>query len=314
MSGTKISVIGGTGFVGRYLVHDLAAKGAIVRVISRNPVRGRGLVSSGAVGQITLEKGSILNRDDMVRAVKGADIVINLTGIMSERGSQKFAAVHAQGAEKLAKAAREAGADRFIHMSALGVEKAVHSKYARTKISGEQAVRAAFPNATIVRPSAIFGPEDGFLNMFAAIASLSPVVPLIGSGKTIMRPVYVGDVARAITKIAFDDSSSGKIYEFGGGVDYSLRQIIEFVMSVIGRDRILVPLPFSLAGVIAVMAELMPKPLLTYDQVQMLKYDNVPDGSRPGLAALGILPTAMEIEAPEYLYRYRSGNVFGHRA
>lgn len=301
-----ITIFGGTGFLGTYVVKELAKTGATIRVVSRNPDRALQLKTAGSPGQIALMQGNIRNQESVKTAVEGAEIVINLVGLMSEHGKQNFSAIHAQAAESLAKAAKNAGTKRFIHISALGADKPSHSKYARTKLNGEKAVIAAFPNATIVRPGILFGPEDNFFNRFACMAALSPFLPLIGGGRTKFQPVYVGDIAKAIAAIAANDMTAGKIYELGGPSVYTFHDLMEILLSMIGHKRLLLPVPFFLAFFWATFLELLPSPLLTRDQVQLLKRDNVVNGASLTFDHLAIKPTNLESVLPGYLERYRS--------
>lgn len=305
-----ITIFGGSGFVGTYLVRELAKTGAMIRVICRNAAAGMAIKTSGDVGQIVVESGSILDKDAVARAVKGSDIVINLVGVLHESGTQRFAAIQAQGAERVAKAAREAGVKRFIHMSALGVDKAMRSKYARTKLTGEKAVRAAFPDATIIRPSLIFGAEDQFFNRFAQMASLSPFLPLIGGGRTCFQPVYVVDVAKAMIAALEKPEAAGQIYELGGPTRYSFKELMHYTLRETGLRRALLPIPYGIAKLLGLMLECLPTPPLTYDQVQLLKTDNVVSKDAKTLADLGITPSNLESIVPPYLVRYRKGGQF----
>ena len=243
------------------------------------------------------------NRAIWLTRLAGSFAVINLVGVLYEKGRQKFASLHAQGAEKLAQAAREAGAQRFVQFSALGVDNAPKSKYARTKHLGEKAVLAAFPNATILRPSVVFGREDHFFNQFAGM-SRTGFLPLIGGGKTKFQPVYVSDVADAVSAALSRPDTAGKVYELGGPEVFSLRGIYDFIARATGRDLRYIDLPFACANLMASLTEWLPKPPLTTDQVQMLKYDSVVTEGASGLSVLGIAPTAIELVVPEYLARY----------
>ncbi len=300
-----ITLVGGTGFVGRYVVKRLARAGYLVRVISRNPDKALHLKTAGTPAQIVLTYGDLSKPETLEGKLTGSYAVVNLVGIMFESGRQNFATIHAQGAEKLAKLAKAAGAEAFIHLSAIGVDRAMKSKYARTKATGEQAVLAAFPGATILRPGIIFGPEDGFYNKFAAMAVFSPFLPLIGGGKTRFQPVYVGDVAQAIFETIEDESVRGKIYELGGPSVYTFREILENILAIIDRKRLLLPVPFGLASLLGFFTELLPNPPLTRDQVRLLEVDNVVGEEAKTLADLGVSPTGAEIVVPEYLSRFR---------
>lgn len=306
MSQNKIiTVIGGTGFLGRYVVRLLAREGYSVQVVSRHPARTAALKPSGDVGQIVPIYGDAKNIGPLHDALERSYAIINLTGILYEKGKQSFTAVHAQAPERLAQAAETLGVSRFIHVSALGVDKATGSHYARTKVLGEKAVMAAFPTASILRPSVMFGAEDNFFNQFAQMASLSPALPLIGGGRTRFQPVYVGDVAQAILVCLKNPETQGQTYELGGTQIYSFKEILEYIMRVTGKQRKLVHVPFGMASTMGTFAELMPVPPLTRDQVRLLKTDNVVSPNAKGFAALGISPTSIDMVVPNYLERFK---------
>jgi len=301
----KVTVVGGAGFIGRYLVKRLAQQGWQVRVAVRDPEAASFVKPMGAVGQVQPIQANIRNEASIARAVAGADLVINLAGLMFPGGAQNFQAVHEDGAATVARAAHAAGVGRLIHVSAVGADRDAGSKYARSKDAGETAVRDAFPTATIVRPSTIFGPEDQFFNLFARLATILPVMPLLGGGHSRMQPVYVGDVAQAIAALARDTAPTGGIYELGGPQVLSMAELMSIVCEQTGRERLAVPLPFALAKFYAFFLQLMPWRILTMDQVEMLKTDNVVSGEYPGLAELGVTPTPLDAVLPSYLYRYR---------
>lgn len=307
IAGSLVAVFGGTGFIGRHLVRRLAKAGARVRVVVRDPEAGMFLKPMGEPGQIILDRGNLLDAGSVAEVVAGADIVVNLVGVLYESGPYTFAAVHVEGARSVAEAAKAAGARRLVQVSAIGASKRSPALYARTKAAGEAAVGKAFPGATIVRPSIVFGPEDDFFNRFAALARLVPALPLYGGGRTRFQPVYVGDVAEAIVRILEDAQTAGKTYELGGPHVYTFREVLEIVLRETGRARLLVPLPFWVADLQARAFELLPKPLLTRDQVKMLARDNVVGRKALGLADLGITPTAVEAVVPAYLVRHRRG-------
>ncbi len=300
-------VFGGTGFIGRHLVQRLARAGARVRVVARDPEAGMFLKPMGDPGQVVLSRANLLDAESVADAVAGADIVVNLVGILYESGPCTFAAIHVDGARYVAEAAKAAGAKRLVQVSAIGASNRSPALYARSKAAGEAAAGKAFPGATIVRPSIVFGPEDDFFNRFAALARLAPALPLLGGGRTRFQLVYVGDVAEAIMRILGDGETAGKTYELGGPRVYTFREALEIVLRETGRRRLLVPLPFWAANLQARMLELLPKPLLTRDQVKMLRRDNVVGRKALGLADLGIAPTAVEAVVPAYLVRYRRG-------
>jgi uncharacterized protein YbjT (DUF2867 family) len=305
-----ITVIGGTGFLGKYVVQQLARAGYRVRVVARNPEGALSLRTMGDVGQIALVAGNINNISTLIPALEGAYGVVNLVGLLAESGKQNFAAVHAQGAEKLAAAAKAAGVSRFVQISALGVDKAHGSSYARTKLLGEKAVVAAFPDATVLRPSVIFGPEDNFFNQFACMARFAPALPLIGGGHTKFQPVYVADVAHAVERAITHREYVGRTYELGGPSTYTFKQILEYILLLTVRSKPLVPLPFAIASALGTVNEIAHKiipliPLkLTHDQVNLLKNDNIVSPDALGFADIGIIPTALEVVVPEYLARF----------
>lgn len=307
MAARVATIFGGSGFVGRYLVQQLARRDWVIRVAVRHPDAALFLRPLGHVGQITPIAANIRDDASVAAAVAHADAVVNLVGILHGQGRQTFQAVHVDGARRVAAAAKAAGARRFVHMSALGADPDSPAEYARSKAAGEEAVRAAFPEAAIARPSVIFGPEDDFFNRFAAMARFLPALPLIGGGATKFQPVYVGDVADALAKMVEDPATQGKTYELGGPQIYSFKELLELLLENIGRKRLLVPLPFSLARLQAAFLELLPAPPLTRDQVAQLKRDNVVSGTKPTLADLGIQPTAVEVILPTYLDRFRRG-------
>ncbi|NBX03916.1 MAG: complex I NDUFA9 subunit family protein [Alphaproteobacteria bacterium] len=303
-----ITVVGGTGFLGRYVVAQLAKAGFTLRVIVRNTnsPAAQALKTSGDIGQIVLVSGNLARPESLKGKLEGSLAVVNLVGILAEGGSQKFARLHAQGAEKLAKMAKAAHVSRFIQVSALGVDKAHGSRYANSKMLGEQAVMAAFPDATILRPSVIFGAEDNFLNQFARMAAFSPALPLIGGGETKFQPVYAGDVARAIVACIINNATAGRLFELGGSETFTFRQLVEYVLEKIGKKRCLISIPFSIAGIMGAVMQHLPAPLLTRDQVQLLKYDNVVESGALKLTDLGITPTKLDAIASHYLARFNT--------
>jgi uncharacterized protein YbjT (DUF2867 family) len=306
------TIFGGSGFIGRYIVQRLAQRGWILRIAVRRPDEALFLKPMGDVGQITPIAANIRHDASVAAAVAGVDHVINLVGVLYEAGAQRFAAVHAEGARRVAAAAKAAGAKRLLHVSALGADPQSPARYARTKAEGEAAVRAAFPEAVILRPSIVFGPEDDFFNRFAEMARFSPVLPLIGGGKTRFQPVYVGNVADAAAKILAAPEEgpfphAGKIYELAGPRVYSFKELMELLLADIGRRRLLLPIPWGLARLQAAVLGLLPRPLLTLDQLKLLARDNVAGGALPGFAALGLTPDGPEAIIVAYLDRFRPG-------
>lgn len=306
-------VFGGGGFIGRHLVRRLAKQGAVVRVPSRHVSRLGFLRTAGMVGQIVPEMIDVYDDVELAAAIEGADVVVNLIGILAESGRATFETVHSTLPGRIAAAAAKAGVSRLVQVSAIGASEHSASAYARSKAAGEAATLAAFPNATIVRPSIVFGPEDQFFNRFASMSSISPVLPLIGGGETRFQPVYVGDVADGIMAILNRPESEGRIYEFGGPGTYSFRDLMAMMLKEIGANRLLAPIPWGLASFQAGLLEKLPIKMLTRDQVELLKVDNVASGGLPGLADLGITPTAVEVILPTYLDRFRRGGRFGQQ-
>jgi uncharacterized protein YbjT (DUF2867 family) len=306
------TVFGGSGFIGRYVVRDLAVRGWQVRAAVRRPDEALFLKTSGALGQITPVAANIRDRASVIRAIAGAEAVINLVGILHEGGPQKFQSVQAEGPRTIAEEAAKAGVRHLVHVSAIGADPNSGSAYARTKAAGEAGVRQAFPGATILRPSIVFGPEDDFFNRFAQMAMISPALPLIGGGTTRFQPVYVGDVANAVMKAIETPAAAGKTYELAGPKAYSFAELLRLMLTEIGRKRLLLPLPFPVASLMGAVMQCLPNPQLTADQVRQLKRDNVPSPGSAGLNDLGIAPTAVEAIIPTYLDRYRARS-FYHR-
>ncbi len=322
-----ITVFGGSGFLGRHLIKRLAARGYAVRAAVRDIESAAHLKPMGEAGQVVAWPADIKDAGSARAAIEGAAAVVNLVGILTPWGKQSFERVHVDGAANVATVAAALGIRRVLHMSALGADKASRSIYAQTKARAEEVVLSAFPNATIFRPSVVFGPEDSFFNLFAGISRLSPFMPVMGaplfpkvsfggeSGVSInffgvggpkFQPVYVGDVADAMVNALEDNSSMGKTYELGGPAIYSFKEIMEFILSATGRRRILLPVSLIVAEFKALFLGLLPKPLLTRDQVALLYHDNVVSGKHPGLSDLGVQAHAVEAVVPVYLDRYRT--------
>jgi uncharacterized protein YbjT (DUF2867 family) len=303
------TVFGGSGFIGRYVVKRLAAQDYIVRVAVRDTEAALFLKPMGAVGQIVPLYAPVGQEAAVARAVEGADIVINLTGILAERHKGDFIAVHRDGAGRIARLAAAAGAANLVHISAIGADPDSPSAYGRSKGQGEQAVRDAFPAAVILRPSILFGAEDQFFNRFAGMAMVSPVVPIVG-GATKFQPVYVGDVAEAIL-IATAGNHSGKLIELGGPEVKTFKELIEYMLKVTQRHRVVLDMPLALARFNALFLERLPGKLLTGDQIKLLQRDNVVAADALDLASLGLTPTPMDMIVPQYLTRYRRGGSHG---
>ncbi|MFQ5971581.1 MAG: complex I NDUFA9 subunit family protein [Alphaproteobacteria bacterium] len=311
MAFSRVTIFGGSGFIGRYIVERLADRGVVVTVAVRDPEGAKFLRPLGDVGQITPVRANLRAEESVRRAVLGADAVINLVGVLYETGRQTFKAVHEEGARAVARAARDAGASRLVHLSAIGAGPQSASAYARSKAAGEAAVMKAFPTATILRPSIVFGPEDGFFNRFAALARLLPALPLYGGGTTRFQPVYVGDVAAAVLAVLDDPATAGLAYELGGPRVYSFAELMRLTLEQIRRRRLLVPVPFLIGFLQAWFLERAPRPLLTRDQLRQLRADNIVADDAHTLAELGITPTPAETILPTYLDRYRPGGRVG---
>jgi NADH dehydrogenase len=321
-AGRIVTVFGGSGFVGRHVVRALAKAGWRVRVATRRPDLAFFLQPAGKVGQIHAVQANIRYPDSVAAAVRDATAVVNLVGILSPSGAQSFEALQHLGAASVAKAASAAGAQFFVQMSAIGAGPDQASVYAKTKAAGESAVTQAFPRASILRPSVVFGPEDDFFNRFATMAQMLPFMPLIGGGRTKLQPVFVDDVAEAVLR-CLDESSCGKLYELGGPEIVTMRDIMSYVLHVIGRKRLLVALPFPLAKLVGLNCEiasklslgLMPPALMvTRDQVELLRQDNVVSAAAIAegrtLTGLGIAPCSYGAIVPTYLYRFRKTGQF----
>jgi NADH dehydrogenase len=308
-----VTVFGGSGFIGAQAVRQLAKAGWRIRVAVRNPAKAYAMRLHGDVGQIDIVQANVRNPPSLRRALSGATASVNLVAVAYETGRQGFQALHVMGAKNVAEAARAEGVTRLVQMSALGADAASDSKYARTKAEGEAAARAVYPDAVVLRPSVVFGPEDHFFNRFAALAQTSPVLPLIGGGDTRFQPVFVGDVSKALARVAAAPEAAGKTYELGGPAVFTFRQLMEMMLSEIGKRRFLAPLPWPVASLLGEAGDLMgalTPPPITADQVILLKSDNVASGAYPGLADLGITPTTLEAVLPSYLYRYRKGGQY----
>ena len=308
-----ITVFGGSGFIGRYVVGRLARmEGVGVRVPCRHPGEAGFLKPAGEIGTVVPMAVDVLNDDSVATVLAGSDTVINLIGILYESGRWTFPAVHTEAAGRIARLAKAAGVRRLVHLSAIGADSASSSAYARTKALGEQEVLAAFPQATILRPSIVFGPEDSFFNRFGKMALVSPVLPLIGGGHTRFQPVYVGDVAAAILAALDDPNSQGKTYELGGPRVFSFRELLELLLEQIQRRRTLVNVPWCWADFQGAILEKLPNPMLTRDQVRLLKTDNVVKDGALGLADLGVTATPVEVVIGAYLARFRPGGGYCH--
>ncbi|WP_024514903.1 complex I NDUFA9 subunit family protein [Bradyrhizobium sp. Tv2a-2] len=311
---TLVTVFGGSGFVGRSVVRALAKREYRIRVAVRRPELAGYLQPLGRVGQIHTVQANVRHQGSVEAAARDAHVVVNLVGILAQSGAQTFEAVQAAGAGTIAKAAAGAAA-QVVHVSAIGADENSPSAYARTKAEGEKAVLAAVPTATIMRPSVVFGPEDQFTNRFGALARISPFLPLIGGGVTKMQPVYVGDVASAVADAVDGKAKAGATYELGGPEILSMREIMETILDITDRERMLVSLPFGIARFQSHVLQFAPGALkLTPDQVELLRSDNVVSQAAKDagltLEGLGITPDSLEGVAPQYLWRFRPAGQF----
>lgn len=311
-----VTIFGGSGFVGRHIVRALAKRGCRVRVAVRRPDLAFHLQPLGNVGQIKAVQANLRYRWSVDRACEGADTVINLVGILKEGGKQRFAAVQDFGARAVAEAARGAGA-KLVHMSAIGADPNSRSAYGRTKALGEQAALETVKDAIVIRPSIIFGPEDDFFNRFAEMSRLSPFLPLIGGGTTRFQPVFVGDVAEAYARAVDGAVAGGRIYELGGPQVATFRECLEIMLAEIDRERIFLPLPWSIAKALGKATGWLPGAPITYDQVVMLETDNVVSAeaqrARRTLEGIGVNPHSMATILPSYLWRFRPQGQFTRR-
>jgi NADH dehydrogenase len=301
-----VTVFGGSGFIGRYVVRRLARTGKTVRVAVRDTERALFLKTAGRLGEIVPLHAPVSDDGAVKRAVEGADWVVNLVGVLTESRATSFQSIHADGAARVARAAAAAGVKRLVHVSAIGADPASDSRYAASKGDGENAVRAAFPGATILRPSIVFGPEDNFFNRFAGMTRMLPFMPVI-EGATRMQPVYAGDVADAVLAALRSDDAIGKTYELGGPKVWLFVDLLAYILKVTGRNLSLVNMPVPLVRLQACLLEMLPGKLLTRDQLKMLARDNVVASNALGLSDLDISPHAVEQIVPDYLRRYRAG-------
>lgn len=304
------TVFGGTGFVGTQIVYALAKAGYAIKIATRVPERAYFLRPCGNVGQVVPLACNYSDPKSIAKAVQGSDVVVNCIGALFEKGEQSFQKAHIDIPAAIAKSCADYNVDRFVHISALACDRGT-SKYAKSKYKGEEAIHAQYPSAIILRPSVIFGEGDDFFNMFAKMATILPILPLIGGGETQFQPVYVGDVVDATMAAVNTPDADGKIYALGGPEILSFKQIFERLFSYTGQTPILLSLPFGLAKIQAAFLSMLPKPLLTRDQVESLKTDNIVTNDELTLSDLGVNPTALDIILPTYLVRYRAGGRFG---
>ena len=306
-----IAIFGAGGFLGKYLMRELTKLDYRIKVATRNPYLKGYLKPLGNPGQIELFKTNIFNEEDVRKVLRNSDFVINLVGILYETKMQKFNQIHSQFPFLISRLCNEYSVKQLIHVSALGVKEKHSSRYMQSKLQGEINIQENFKPSVILRPSVVFGPEDKFFNTFASLAQFSPALPLIGEGKTKFSPIYVGDVAKAIVK-AIDLNNSGcKIYELGGPENYSFKELMNILLTQIKKKRFLLPIPFNVAKLQSYFLQMFPKPLLTPDQVELLKYNNIVTGKHPTLKDLGISATTIQSILPTYINRFRTGGQFG---
>jgi len=306
-----ITIFGAGGFLGKYLMRQLTKLDYRVKVATRNPHLKGYLKPLGNPGQIELFKTNIFDQEDVKRVLKNCDLVINLVGILYETRKQKFSQIHSQFPYLLSNLCNEIGVRNLVHISALGVKERHKSQYMQTKLQGEKNIQNTFKASVILRPSVVFGPEDKFFNTFASLAQFSPILPLIGGGKTKFTPIYVGDIARAIVKVLELNNSEPKIYELGGPENYTFKELMEILLIEIKKKRFLMHIPFGVAKFQSYFLQMLPNPILTPDQVELLKHNNIVSGDYPTLKNLGITGTAIQSVLPKYIYRFRTGGQFG---
>ena len=306
-----IAIFGAGGFIGKHLMRQLTRLDYRVKVATRDPYLKGYLKPLGSPGQIELFKTNIFNEEDVRKVLKNCDLAINLVGILYETRRQKFNQIHSQFPFLLSRLCNEFGIKNLVHISALGVKEKHSSKYMQSKLQGEKNIIDNFKSSVILRPSIVFGPEDKFFNTFASLAQFSPFLPLIGGGKTKFAPIYVGDVAKAIVKALELNNSVPKIYELGGPQNYSFKELMEILLTEIKKKRLLIPIPFGFAKFQSYFLQMMPNPLLTPDQVELLKHNNIVSEDYPNLKDLGITGTPIQSILSKYIYRFRTGGQFG---
>jgi len=307
----QIAIFGAGGFIGRHLIRELTKLDYRIKAATRNPYLKGFLKPLGNPGQIELFKTNIFNPDDVKRVLSNCDIAINLVGILYETKKQKFNQIHSEFPRLLSKLCNDNGIKNLVHISALGVKERHPSSYMESKLQGEKNIKDNFKKSVILRPSVVFGPEDNFFNTFASLAQFSPMLPLIGRGRTKFAPIYVGDIAKAIVKVLELNNSNAKIYELTGPEDYSFKELMEILLNTIRKKRFLVPISFGLAKFNSFFLQMMPRPLLTPDQVEMLKHNNIASGDFPNLNDLGIRGQTIQSVLPKYIYRHRTYGQFG---
>ena len=304
------TIFGASGFIGRHLIRRLTKKDFRIVAATRSPYLHGYLKPLGNPGQIDLEKVNISDEENLRTLVKNSDVVINLIGILYETKKQKFEDIHAKFPDLLSKLCNKLNIEKLVHVSALGINETVGSQYMQSKLKGEKNILNNFNHSVILRPSIIFGPEDKFFNQFASLAEFFPFLPLIGGGLTYFQPIYVGDIAKSIVAVLEKEKINNNIYELGGPQTFTFKELMEILLKQIKKKRFLVPIPFSFAKFQAKILQLLPKPLLTTDQVEMLKYDNIVTNKYPTLKDLKINPKTIESVLPSYICRCRKVGQF----
>ena len=305
------TILGGGGFIGRYLVRNLTKKNYRCIISTRNAFQKGYLKTQATPGSIELINWNPNNFDELKESIKNSDVVINLIGILYETRKQKFSQIHSDFPYLLCNLCNELQIKKLVHVSALGVSEKHSSKYIQSKLNGEKNIKNIFKSSVILRPSLVFGPEDKFFNTFAFYAKISPVIPLIGGGKTKFAPIYCVDVGKAIAKVLELKNKETKIYELGGPKNYSFRELMEILLNLIKKKRLFINIPFNIAKFQSYFLQMLPNPVLTVDQVELLKYDNIVSGNHPTLKDLGIEGKTIESVLPEYIYRFRTYGQFG---
>jgi NADH dehydrogenase len=308
--GKVICIFGASGFIGRHLIRRLTKKDFRIIAVTRSPYLHGYLKPLGNPGQIDLEKVNLFDEERLRILIKNSDMVINLVGILCETKNQKFDDIHVKFPDLLSKLCSELNIEKLAHISALGINETVSSQYMQSKLKGEKNITKNFNRSAILRPSVIFGPEDKFFNQFASLAEFFPALPLIGGGLTYFQPIYVGDIAKSIVAVLEKEEINNNIYELGGPQTLTFKELMEILLKQTKRKRFLVPIPFSLAKFQARVLQLLPKPLLTTDQVEMLKYDSIVSNNYPTLKDLKINPKTIESVLPDYIWRFRKGGQF----
>ena len=304
------TIFGASGFIGRHLIRSLTEKDFRIIAATRSPYLYGYLKPLGNPGQIDLEKVNLFEEENLRTLIKNSDVVINLVGILYENKKQKFEDIHVKFPALLSKLCNEQNIKKLVHISALGINETANSQYMQSKLKGEKNILNNFNGSVILRPSIIFGPEDKFFNQFASLAEFFPALPLIGGGLTYFQPIYVGDVVKSIVTILEKEEINKNIYELGGPQTFTFKELMEILLKQIKKKRFLVPIPFSFAKFQAKILQLLPKPLLTTDQVEMLKYDNIVTNKYPTLKDLKISPKTLESVLPDYIWRFRKGGQF----